>query len=296
MDAADNSMDFTDGVVFAAEHPAGMLLEDKRLRSPSICILMLMHNPSLQTTNRFLRNIHSLTYPREQVSIGIMAESDSIASQERSYAMAAALGKSFRRVVLYHQNYKLPAEQLSAERLSKTAKARNFLLMRALQDEDYVLWLDGDAIWSHPADIIETLLATEKDIVVPNCVTEPNGSSYDRKVRVVCGACGGVGWVWCVGCVWCVPLHNVLHDVLTAAMTICHYHYLPLPSPSAITITITICSLGWPPKQTPRVLARVLAPCPSLRRLETSAALRGDKLRGAKRRGRGRRWRTNCAR
>jgi hypothetical protein len=52
--------------------------------------------------------------------------------------------------------------------------------MRALDDEDWVLWLDVDLV-DYPRDVIERLLATKRDIVHPHCVTEPNGSTYDQN-------------------------------------------------------------------------------------------------------------------
>jgi peptide chain release factor subunit 1 len=52
------------------------------------------------------------------------------------------------------------------------------LLFGALGDEDWVLWLDVDVI-DYPADILEQLLALDRDIVHPHCVTEPGGATFD---------------------------------------------------------------------------------------------------------------------
>lgn len=41
------------------------------------------------------------------------------------------------------------------------AQARNYLLSRALDDEDYVLWIDVD-VQSYPRDLLQVLLATNK--------------------------------------------------------------------------------------------------------------------------------------
>jgi len=43
------------------------------------------------------------------------------------------------------------------------------LLHQSLQDEDWVLWLDADVCY-YPKDIIQQLVETGKEIVVPNCV------------------------------------------------------------------------------------------------------------------------------
>ena len=54
------------------------------------------------------------------------------------------------------------------------ARARNHLLFRALDDEDWVLWIDVDVI-DYPPDVLKQLLATGYEIVVPNCVKKPGG-------------------------------------------------------------------------------------------------------------------------
>ena len=58
------------------------------------------------------------------------------------------------------------------------AKSRNHLLMRALGDEDWVLWIDVD-VAEYPADIVERLLAYGKEILQPHCVVSPGGKTFD---------------------------------------------------------------------------------------------------------------------
>ena len=58
------------------------------------------------------------------------------------------------------------------------AKSRNHLLFHALDDEDWVLWLDVDVI-EYPPDLIERLLATGKEIVQPHCVLDYGGPTFD---------------------------------------------------------------------------------------------------------------------
>ena len=41
------------------------------------------------------------------------------------------------------------------------AQARNYLLSRALDDEDYVVWIDVD-VQSYPQDLLQVMLATNK--------------------------------------------------------------------------------------------------------------------------------------
>ncbi len=58
------------------------------------------------------------------------------------------------------------------------AKSRNHLLFAALENEDWVLWIDVDVI-DYPSDVITRMLGTGKDIVHPHCVTRPGGPTFD---------------------------------------------------------------------------------------------------------------------
>ena len=73
----------------------------------------------------------------------------------------------FSRVTLVRRDFhfalgKTPrwAHPYQRVRRSILARCRNTLLMRALDDEDWVLWLDADVI-AYPADIVEQLLALD---------------------------------------------------------------------------------------------------------------------------------------
>jgi hypothetical protein len=94
----------------------------------------------------------------------------------------------FRRVGLWKRDfgYELPhgihrgAEEIQFERRVVLAKSRNHLLSHALDDEEWVLWLDVDVI-EYPPDIIERLIATGKDIVQPHCVLDYHGPTFDQN-------------------------------------------------------------------------------------------------------------------
>jgi|ERR1035438_3524070 hypothetical protein len=134
----------------------------------------------------YWRGLDSLTYPRSLLSLGLL-ESD---SQDNTHALLAqhldARAGQLRRTGLLKRDYGfvfppgIPrySPPLQIQRRTILAKSRNQLLFRALQDEDWVLWLDVDVI-EYPPDIIETLLATGKGIVQPNCVCEYGGPAFD---------------------------------------------------------------------------------------------------------------------
>lgn len=129
-----------------------------------------------------------LTYPHRQLSIAFL-ESD---SHDRTYEEIERrlpdLRTRFRVAGLWKRDFgfHLPpntprwANHVQLERRAALAKSRNHLLLRALDDEDWVLWLDVDVI-EYPRDIIERLLDTGKDIVQPHCVEEYGGRSFDRS-------------------------------------------------------------------------------------------------------------------
>ena len=135
---------------------------------------------------RYVRGLRSLTYPREVLSLAIL-ESD---SEDGTWDALAALGNEltpmFRRVAVMKLDFgfrippQLPryAPHIQVARRSVLAKSRNQLLFRALDDEEWVLWLDADVI-EYPPDIIERLLATGKLVVQPHCVYDYGGPTFD---------------------------------------------------------------------------------------------------------------------
>ena len=129
-----------------------------------------------------------LDYPHHLLSLGLL-ESD---SRDSSFAALEAEVPRLRRELLRAQlwkhdfGYRIPvgrprwAEEIQMERRAVLARSRNQLLFRALDDEDWVLWLDSD-VTEYPPDIIETLLATGRDIVQPHCVLDPGGPTFDKN-------------------------------------------------------------------------------------------------------------------
>jgi len=124
-----------------------------------------------------------LTYPHQRLSL-VFLESDSdddtweVLQQRRE-----ALQREYRAVRLFRENFNYHTwrerndarEQL--QRRAVLARSRNRLLQLGLDDEDWVLWLDVDVMW-WPARVLECMLAVERDIVVPHCIT-PEGKTFD---------------------------------------------------------------------------------------------------------------------
>ena len=134
----------------------------------------------------YLRGVYGLTYPRRLLSLAVLEGDSADGTYELFAQHMPGLRGALRRAEIYKKDfgYRLPpglpryAHHLQVRRRSVLAKSRNHLLFRALDDEDWVLWLDVDVV-EYPADIVERLLAAGKEIVQPNCVYEYGGTSFD---------------------------------------------------------------------------------------------------------------------
>lgn len=170
---------------WASMDPDG-LLEDATSPAPLPQVLILT---PVKDAARFLPNyfsmVKALSYPHSLISIGLL-ESD---SQDDTFAKASEttslLNRSFRRARVWKHDfgYRIPVDTprweftIQPQRRSFLARSRNQLLFRALDDEDWVLWLDVDVI-QYPGDLVERLLATKREIVQPHCVREYGGATF----------------------------------------------------------------------------------------------------------------------
>ncbi len=136
----------------------------------------------------YCRRIEALTYPHDRISLGFL-ESDSVdGTWAEISSRMERVRREFRRAELWKRDfgYRLPvgvhrgAPPIQAERRAVLAKSRNHLLLRTLDDEDWVLWLDVDVV-EYPRDILERLLETGKEIVVPHCVLDYGGPTHDTN-------------------------------------------------------------------------------------------------------------------
>ncbi len=134
-------------------------------------------SPFLET---YFSALSKLSYPRELISIGFLESDSADDTYELVVAQAARLSGLFRRVGVWQRDFgfEIPAgvprwsPDWQVQRRTILARSRNHLLSRALADEDWVLWIDADVL-AYPADVVERLLATGKDIVHPHCLINP---------------------------------------------------------------------------------------------------------------------------
>jgi hypothetical protein len=154
------------------------------MSEPSVAVLTPMKTASRHLDGYF-SNLCKLTYPRARLSIGIL-EGDSADDTLSAVRRRLAGLEGFRRTTLVKKDFGLRIPQdvpryaaaYQATRRAVLARARNHLLFAALRDEDWVLWLDVDVI-DYPADIIERLIALDRDVVHPHCVLDYGGPSFD---------------------------------------------------------------------------------------------------------------------
>jgi mannosyltransferase OCH1-like enzyme len=164
----------------------GRCVADEAL--PRVLILTPVKNGA-PFVDRYFQLLSELDYPADKLSLGLL-ESDSV---DGTYAALSAKlktqGKRFSRTALFKRDYGFRPEgdrasrERQLQRRSILARSRNYLLSLALQSEDWVLWLDFDVI-DYPADVIQNLLAQEREIVVPHCVFAPGARTFDLNTFV----------------------------------------------------------------------------------------------------------------
>ena len=137
---------------------------------------------------RLLENLQTLSYAPEHLSLAFLESDSDDGSWEYLCDQRQRLESRYRRVHLLQEHFAYrPQRQRyhESEQLARRAimaRSRNLLLERALDDEDWVLWLDADVSW-WPPQVVEYLLAEDCAIVAPRCVT-PRGDDFDLNTFV----------------------------------------------------------------------------------------------------------------
>jgi GT2 family glycosyltransferase len=154
-------------------------------RRPTVLVLTPVKQAAAHLP-RYFDVLASLDYPTELLGLGMLEGDSTDGTYDEITRRLPGLEETYRRVILarWHARFQIPdnvprwAPPFQLPRRVVLAKARNRLLMAALGDEDWVLWLDAD-VTDYPPDVLDRLLAAGKDIVTPHCVTEPGGQTFD---------------------------------------------------------------------------------------------------------------------
>jgi len=150
---------------------------------PRVLVLCPLKNAAA-CLPRFVENLKTLTYPHASLSLAFLESDSSDGTYAALQQLLPALEKEYGRVRLFKKDYAYqppgqrwdPAQQF--QRRSVLARSRNYLLALALEDEDWVLWMDSD-LARYPADLVEKLLESNKEIVTPNCLTLGSEHPFD---------------------------------------------------------------------------------------------------------------------
>nr|RAV90628.1 hypothetical protein DBT45_10435 [Aerococcus tenax] len=159
--------------------------EEKPVSDPRILVLTPVKD-ALPHLDRHFELLARLSYPADRISIGLLEGDSSDGTYDALEARLPALRQRYARAGLWKKdfNFHFPqgterwAPPLQIARRTVLAKARNHLLFRALDDEDWVLWIDVDVV-DYPEDVIERLLAYKRDILNPHCIWEWGEGTFD---------------------------------------------------------------------------------------------------------------------
>jgi cellulose synthase/poly-beta-1,6-N-acetylglucosamine synthase-like glycosyltransferase len=131
-------------------------VKDVNSSLPSILILTPVKDIKRRTLKRYLKNLAAFDYPRHLLSIGILEGDSNDNSYRRLEREVPKLREIYKRVELFKYDLKPKGYHLESgsdlrhdllfqkKRRSNLAKVRNYLLSKALRDEDWVLWVDAD--------------------------------------------------------------------------------------------------------------------------------------------------------
>lgn len=154
-------------------------------RTDTVLILSPMHNAVGLINGRFFKNLLGLTYPKHLISLAFLVANNGDGTWEALQAKCKSLEGQYRHIQVIeegHGSNAIAGEQrhnvdIQFSRRSNMARIRNTLLVTALRDEQWVLWLDADVL-SYPGDMLDRLLIPGKSVIVPHIVM-PEGRTYD---------------------------------------------------------------------------------------------------------------------
>jgi hypothetical protein len=138
--------------------------------------------------DRYFACLRDLSYEPELLGLGFLESDSTDDTYARLEGRLPELRRRYRRVTLHKRDFgfQLPPRghrwttPIQLPRRIVLAKSRNHLLFSALDDEDWVLWLDVDVL-DYPADVLKRMLASGKDIITPHCVVDRGGPTFDQN-------------------------------------------------------------------------------------------------------------------
>lgn len=153
--------------------------------APSVLVLTPMKQAA-GSLDRYFANLAALDQDPADISLGFLVSDSTDGTIEALHERLPALAATYRRVTVVERDFDFAVPDdlrrwsaaIQAPRRIVLARSRNHLLFRALDDEDWVLWIDVD-VASYPSDVVSQMLATGRSIVHPHCVVAPGGRTFD---------------------------------------------------------------------------------------------------------------------
>eukprot|EP00475_Leptophrys_vorax_P033044 TRINITY_DN5164_c0_g1_i1.p1 TRINITY_DN5164_c0_g1~~TRINITY_DN5164_c0_g1_i1.p1 ORF type:complete len:251 (-),score=43.42 TRINITY_DN5164_c0_g1_i1:68-820(-) len=131
----------------------------------------------------------SLKYPRELTSLALLV-SDRKLFQNMTASVTSrfeSLGYQSVKLFFLDASYEINDRAgrmnvfIQSERRSRLARLRNHLLIRALADEDCVLWVDADVVFI-PPEALDRMVKSKKDIIaLRSDLQGVPGREFDRN-------------------------------------------------------------------------------------------------------------------
>lgn len=146
----------------------------------------------------FFSSLARISYPHKHLHLAFLESDSRDDTWDWLNTHAAVLRREYGSLQLYREHFMFEPQyaryrtQDQLMRRSILARSRNHLLKRALGAQSWVLWIDADIEW-FPPEVLECLLAEDKEIIVPNCLT-PYGDCFDLNSFKFSGDVDDEGW------------------------------------------------------------------------------------------------------
>ena len=171
---------------------------DKAIERPKVLILTPVKDAA-RYLPQYMENLHALSYPHDLLSIAFLESDSSDQTFEKLQEHLPALELEFGRAALFRKDFGFQMSgirwepNIQFQRRAAIARSRNALLQQALQDEQWVLWIDADLL-SWPPDVIDQLLAARKRIIVPNCLKGATNQPFDLNTFKLKPGAESIDW------------------------------------------------------------------------------------------------------
>ncbi|KAI8339900.1 Anp1-domain-containing protein [Chlamydoabsidia padenii] len=146
----------------------------------------LLKKNAVDHLERYFDLLDKSTYPNHLISIGLLIPSSSEEQEKLKTTLTRLVNRiqrrwfhAFHEITIYQRDFNFdfdPSQQqqqldhykLAPYRRSMMARARNYLLSAALQDDhSWVTWMNVD-VYYYPTTIFEDLIRYNVDVIVPN--------------------------------------------------------------------------------------------------------------------------------